>query len=156
MSLGPVEELIVRFPGNQFKGEIIPALHQLIDTGTVRIIDIAFVHKDANGKVTTIELDQLPPEEYAKFDPLVGTLGGYFSDDDFVELSRQLENDSSAVFMLFENTWATRFRDALHDAQGEIVLLERIPKAVIDEMIAEQAAATQPQQDSMAEPPILP
>lgn len=154
MSLGPVEELVVKFPGNQFKGEIIPALHRLIDTGIVRVLDIAFVHKDANGKLTTVELDDLPPDEYAEFDPLVGVITGYFSSEDFVEHSRQLENNSSAVFLLFENTWATQFRDAVFDAKGEILLLERIPKAVIDEMIAEQAATTTPQPDTIAQPPM--
>ncbi len=160
MSLGPVEELVVKFPGNRFKGEIIPALHQLIDTGIVRIIDIAFVQKDANGAVTTIELDELPPDEYAEFDPLVGTIGSYFSPEDFAELSRQLANNSSAAFLLFENTWATRFRDAVLNAKGEIVVLERIPKVVIDQLIAEQAviaeqaAGSMPQQETAEQPPM--
>jgi Family of unknown function (DUF6325) len=154
MSLGPVEELVVKFPGNQFKGEIIPALHRLIDTGIVRVIDIAFVHKDANGKLTTVELDDLPPDEYAEFDPLVGSISGYFSAEDFLEQSHELENNSSAAFLLFENTWATEFRDAVLNANGEILVLERIPKAAIDELIAEQAATTMPQPDTMAQPPM--
>ena len=69
MSLGPVEELVVKFPGNQFKGEIIPALHQLIDTGIVRIIDIAFVHKDEGGNVTNIELDERRTSELTGIAP---------------------------------------------------------------------------------------
>lgn len=154
MSLGPVEELVVKFPGNQFKGEILPALQELVDSGTVRIIDIAFVHKDADGNVSTVELNDLPPDEYAAFDPLVEAISGYFAPEDFAELSRQLENDSSAAFMLFENTWATRFRDAVLRAKGEIVVLERIPKAVIDELVAEQGDVMMSQQDSTAPPPL--
>jgi uncharacterized membrane protein len=154
MSLGPVEELVVKFPGNQFKGEIIPELHRLIDTGIVRVIDIAFVHKDANGQVTTVELDDLPPDEYSEFDPLVESISGYFSEEDFIEQSRELENNSSAAFLLFENTWATEFRDAVLRAKGEILVLERIPKAVIDELSAEQAARPMPQPDTMAQPPM--
>jgi uncharacterized membrane protein len=156
MSLGPVEMLVIKFPGNRFKGEIVPELQQLIDTGIVRIIDIAFVHKDAKGDVTTVELDDLDPDEYADFDPLVAEVTGFFSDNDFLELSRQLENNSSAAFMLFENTWATRFRDAVLNANGEIVVIERIPKAVIDELLAELPVTTMPvsQQDSTAQPPM--
>jgi hypothetical protein len=152
MSLGPVEELVVKFPGNEFKGEIVPALQELVDSGTVRIIDIAFVHKDADGNVSTVELNDLSPEEYATFDPLVEAISGYFSPEDFAELSSQLENDSSAAFMLFENTWATKFRDAVLRARGEIVVLERIPKAVIDELVAEQGEVAIPPTDSMAPP----
>ena len=138
MSLGPVEMLVVKFPGNQFTGDIVPALRQLVDSGTVRIIDIAFVHKDASGKVQSVELDDLAPDEYINFDPMVGEITGIFSPADFDELSRQLGNNSSAVFLLFENTWATRFRDAVLSAKGEIVLIERIPKQTIDELLANQ------------------
>ncbi len=142
MSLGPVEMLVVKFPGNQFKGEIIPALRQLVDTSTINIIDIAFVQKDASGTVQAVELDQLAPDEYASFDPLVREISGLFSSADFAELSRQLENNSSAAFMLFENVWATRFHDAVLNAKGEIVMIERIPKAVVDELLAEQPEAS--------------
>jgi hypothetical protein len=140
MSLGPVEMLVVRFPGDHFTGDIVPALRQLVDSGTVRIIDIAFVHKDATGKVQSVELNDLAPDEYINFDAMVGEITGIFSPDDFNELSRQLENNSSAAFLLFENTWATRFRDAVLNARGEIVLLERIPKQTIDELLANQAS----------------
>jgi len=150
MSLGPVEELVVRFPGNEFKGEIVPALQELVDSGTVRIIDIAFVHKAADGKVSTVELNDLSPEEYAAFDPLVEATSGYFSPEDFAALASQLENNSSAAFMRFENAWATKFRDAVLRAKGEIVVLERIPKVVIDELVAQQGNVAIPQTDSMA------
>jgi Family of unknown function (DUF6325) len=139
MSLGPVEMLVVRFPGDHFTGDIVPALRQLVDSGIVRIIDIAFVHKDANGKVQPVELDDLAPDEYINFDPMVGEITGIFSPADFEELSRQLENNASAAFLLFENTWATRFRDSVLNAGGEIVLIERIPKQTIDELLADQA-----------------
>jgi hypothetical protein len=60
--------------------------------------------------------------------------------DDARWFSQGLENDSSGAIMLFENAWATRFRDALLNANGELVLNERIPKAVIDELVATPAA----------------
>jgi uncharacterized membrane protein len=151
MSLGPVEMLVVRFPGDHFTGDIVPALRQLVDSGTVRIIDIAFVHKDATGKVQPVELDDLAPDEYINFDPMVGEITGIFSPADFEELSRQLENNSSAVFLLFENTWATRFRDAVLNAGGEIVQIERIPKQTIDELLADQLDTASMPMNSPAE-----
>ena len=70
MSIGPVEYMIVAFPGNQFKGEIVPALKELVDAGTIRIIDLAFVTKDADGAVGTAELADLDSEVFKAFDAL--------------------------------------------------------------------------------------
>ncbi len=57
--LGPVELLFVEFPGNQFSGEIAPALQELVQAGTIRVIDLVFVAKDADGNVAGIELEDL-------------------------------------------------------------------------------------------------
>jgi len=136
MTLGPVELLAVRFPGNQFKGEIIPALQDLVDKGTIRIIDILFVSKDAEGRSAIIELNDLDDERYAAFDPVVSDVNGLLTGDDVLQLTRRMENNSSAAVMLFENVWATRFRDAVVNANGEILMIERIPRQVIDEVKA--------------------
>ncbi|HEX2513128.1 MAG TPA: DUF6325 family protein, partial [Chloroflexota bacterium] len=71
MALGPVELLVIKFPGNEFKGEIAPALRELVENGTIRIIDLLFIRKDADGTVTANELMDLAPDLYAIFDPLV-------------------------------------------------------------------------------------
>jgi hypothetical protein len=71
MSLGPIEVLALRFPGNQFKGEIIPALTELVESGTIRVIDILFVRKDENGKIEMVEINDLDDDDYAVFDPVV-------------------------------------------------------------------------------------
>ncbi len=136
MTLGPVELLAVRFPGRQFKGEIIPALQELIDKGIIRIIDILFVTKDEDGKSTTIELNDLDDERYAVFDPIVSDVNGLLTEEDVLQLTRNMENNSAAAVMLFENVWATKFRDAVVNAKGEIIMIERIPKQVIDEVKA--------------------
>ena len=78
---------------------------------------------------------------YGQFDPLVSDRTGLLSHDDARSLASRLGPDSSAAVMLFENTWATKFRDAVLDADGELVLSERIPKAVVDEMVASAAEA---------------
>lgn len=139
MALGPVELLVVKFPGTQLKGEIVPALRELVDTGTIRIVDLVFIRKDANGEVTTTELGDLDDDTYAALDPLVAEINGLISEDDELQLADMLENNSSAGLLLFENTWAVRFRDAIASAHGEVVLDERIPNTVIEDVSAARA-----------------
>ena len=140
MALGPVELLVIKFPGNEFKGEIAPALRELVENGTIRIIDLLFIKKDADGKVTANELMDLAPDVYAIFDPLVSDIEGILADDDVQALSGALENNSSAGVLLFENVWATRFRDAVVNANGQLILSERIPRSVIEAVTAAKEA----------------
>jgi len=141
MSIGPVELLVVKFPGNKFSGKIIPELKSLVESGTIRIVDLLMAVTDEQGNIAVIELEDLDPDMYGQFDPLVSDRTGLLSHDDARSLASRLGPDSSAAVMLFENTWATKFRDAVLDADGELVLSERIPKAVVDEMVASAAEA---------------
>jgi len=139
MSLGPIELLVVKFPGNKFTGEVAPALKDLVEGGLIRVIDILFVHKDQDGEVAVLEINDLDDDDFSQFDPVVADITGMLTPDDAKWFSAGLDNDSSGAIMLFENAWATRFRDALLNANGELVLNERIPKVVIDELLAEPA-----------------
>jgi uncharacterized membrane protein len=140
MALGPVELLVVKFPGNEFRGEIAPALRELVENGTIRIIDLLFIKKDADGTVTANELMDLAPDLYEIFDPLVSDIEGLLADDDVQALAGALENNSSAGVLLFENVWATRFRDAVLNANGQLVLSECIPRSVIEAVAAAREA----------------
>src|SRR5262245_31955657 len=113
MALGPVELLVVKFPGNQFRGEIVPALTELVESGTIRVIDILFVNKDENGKVEMVEINDLDDDDFRTFDPVIEDVTGLLSKEDVEYFSTALDRNSSAALMLFENTWATRFRDAV-------------------------------------------
>lgn len=141
MAIGPIELLVVKFPGNQFKGEIAPALQELIDNGIIHVIDLIFAIKDESGNLAVLELNDLGDERLAVFQPKPSELSGSLTEDDARSLAGGLENNSSAAIMLFENVWATRFADALRNADGQLILNERVPRAVIDELIAELAAA---------------
>jgi hypothetical protein len=140
MAIGPVEILVVKFPGNQFRGEIVPALRELVEGGTIRVIDILFVNKDENGKVEMADVNDLDDDDFSQFDPIVQDMTGMLTEDDVQYFSAALGPNSSMAMMLFENTWATKFRDAVLNAKGELVLNERIPKQVIDEMLEAQEA----------------
>ena len=139
MPLGPIELLVVRFPRSEVKGDMVPALKELVENGLIRVIDILFVKKDRDGKVTMIEIDELDDENYAAFDPIVEAVTGLLSKDDVYQMAAMLlEKDSSAGMMLFENTRATRFQNAVVNAQGQLVLNERIPRMVVEQIMAEE------------------
>jgi hypothetical protein len=136
-----VELLVIKFPGNQFKGEIGPALRDLVDSGTIRIIDLLFAIKDEQGEIKMSEIRELPEGEFVVFEPLVTGSSELLSEDDIQQVAAMIEDNSSAAVMLFENAWATRFRDSLVNANAELIYNIRIPYTVIQELMAEQAAA---------------
>jgi hypothetical protein len=137
MPLGPVELLVIKFPGNQFTGEIVPALAELVESNTIRIMDLIFARKDADGSLTILEINDLDDEVFNAFGDVVGDeLDGFLTEEDVIHLMQVLEANSSAALMLFENVWATRFRDAVLNANGQLVLNERIPHRVIAELEA--------------------
>jgi len=139
MSIGPVELLVVKFPGNRFTGEVGPALKELVDSGTIRIIDLLFAITDPQGNIAVVELSDLEGAAKGEFDPVVIDQTDLLTHDDARTLAARLGPDSSGAIMLFENTWATKFRDAVLGAGGELVLSERIPKAAVDAMVESAA-----------------
>ncbi len=136
MAIGPVELLVVKFPGNNFTGEVGPALKELVDSGTIRIIDLLFAITDQQGNIAVVELSDIEGAPFGEFDPLVNDQTDLLTHDDARALAANLGPDSAGAVLLFENTWATRFRDAVVGAGGELVLSERIPKAAVDAMVA--------------------
>ena len=133
MSIGPVEYLILGFPGNNFTGEIVPELAKLIDSGLVRIIDLIFISKDADGDVTVVEYDAV--EELAAFAGLDAEIGGLLTDEDVAHASLSLEPNSSAALLVWEDTWAAPFAAAVRNANGVILEGARIPREIIEEAI---------------------
>jgi uncharacterized membrane protein len=136
MDIGPVEILVVGFPGNQFTVEIAPALEDLVQSGLIRVIDLVFVTKDADGTVVGIELSDVDEGTSSAFQPHVEEPSGLLSDEDIEDLGAELEPNSSAAILLFEHLWATRFRDAVVNSGGQLVASIRIPKEAIDEVVA--------------------
>jgi hypothetical protein len=131
MNIGPVEYLIVAFPGNRFKGEIVPALAELVEAGTIRIIDLAFVLKDADGAVVAMELGDLDSDVFKAFDELSPEGLGLLNEEDLAAAGEELEPNSSAALLVWEDVWATKLRDAILNAGGEVLDLERVPYDVV-------------------------
>jgi hypothetical protein len=138
MSTGPVDLIVINFPGSQFRGEIIPALQELVDAGTIRIIDILFAVREGDGEVRVFELHELQSEIFARFDPIIAEVTGLLTPDDARHLSAGIEPDSTIALLLFENTWARKVADAMAAANGRMVFFERIPRAVVEDLVAER------------------
>jgi hypothetical protein len=130
--IGPVDYLIVAFPGNRFTGEIAPALADLVDAGTIRIIDLAFVGKDENGDVGAFELMELDPEVREGLENLGVEIQGLFNEEDLMAAAEELEPDSSAALLVWENVWAKGVAQAMRDAGGEVFDFGRLPHEVVE------------------------
>jgi hypothetical protein len=141
VDVGPVEIIMVEFAGNKFTGEIAPALAELVERGTIRVIDLLFVAKDEDGQVVAVELSDIGDEIRLAFEPVVHEIGGLLSEEDVEDLSDGLDSGSSAALLLFEHTWATKFRDAVLESGGELVASIRVPKEVVDEIVAARESA---------------
>jgi uncharacterized membrane protein len=131
MTIGPLEVITIEFKGNKFKGEIVPALREVVEKGVVRIIDLVFVHKDPGGKVTSLELSDLDENDGNLFDQVEGDITGLLSETDIAQASEMLENNSSALLILFEHAWASRIKEAVANANGRVVLDYRVPPEIV-------------------------
>ena len=129
--IGPVDYAVVAFPGNRFRGEIGPALADLVDSETIRIIDIAFVGKNADGDAVALELTELDPDVQASLDSAGIEVGGLLNEDDLMSTAAELEPDSSAALLVWENVWARRVTQAMRDAGGVVVAFDRLPHEVV-------------------------
>lgn len=142
VEVGPVDVVMLRFPGNQFKGEIAPALRDLVVRGLVRVVDLLFVYKAEDGTVGSIELAGLGPELEPAFVDLDGQLGGGLLDaEDVDEVAVGLAPNSSVAVLIVENTWAIPFVKAVRNAGGEVADQARIPASVVQRVL--QGAAGQ-------------
>ena len=142
--IGPVDYAVIAFPGNRFRGEIAPALADLVDQGTIRIIDVAFVGKNAAGETVALELTELDPDVQEALDALGIEVQGLFNEDDLKDAAEQLEPESSAALLVWENVWARKVTQAMRDAGGVLLAFERLPHEVVQaarEWALEQASA---------------
>jgi hypothetical protein len=132
---GPIDLVLLRFPGNEFNGGIAPALRDLVERGIVRVVDILFVFKDANGTVGSIELGALGPQLDRAFVDIDGQLGGGLLDsEDVDEVGKDLDPDSSIAVIAIENVWAVPFIEAVRAVGGELVDQARVPSQVVDDI----------------------
>jgi hypothetical protein len=130
--IGPMELIVLGFDGNNFTGEITPALLDLVDRGIVRIVDLAIVIKKADGETMILEMQELSAEVAAAMVRLNGSISGLMSEADLLELAEDIVPNSTVAVFLCEHLWATKFATAVRNAGGALLMSERIPGDVID------------------------
>jgi len=132
MEIGPVDVLEVAFPGNEFNGAILPALEQLISSGTIRVLDLLFAYKTEDGEVGSIELAGIAKQFGPLFTSIDGEVpGGLLDAEDVAELTDVLEPNSSIAVICWENTWAAPFLSALVGSGAVLLDQARIPHEVV-------------------------
>jgi hypothetical protein len=124
--MGPIDYILVEWSGRQPNGEVAPHLVELVDSGLIRILDLAFIAKGEDGSVAGLEIADLGGEvaELAIFE---GAASGLLSDEDVNEAAAALEPGTSAALLIFENTWAAPFAGAVRRSGGQLVASGRIP-----------------------------
>lgn len=133
MAIGPVEYIIIGFPGNKFNGEIVPELSALVDRGLVRILDVVFIGKDGNGDVVAFEIDEMG--DVPQLANLEGETGGLISQQDIEHAAAGLEPNSSAGLLIWEDLWAAPFAEAIRNSGGVLLEGARIPHEIISPVI---------------------
>ena len=142
--IGPVDYAVIAFPGNKFRGEIAPAIADLVDAGTIRVIDVAFVGKNADGDAVAMELMELDPDVQEGLDKAGVVVGGLFNEDDLMDIAADLPPETSAAVLVWENVWARKVTQTMRDAGGQLVTFERIPHDIVQaarEWVLEEAKA---------------
>jgi hypothetical protein len=129
--IGPVDYAVIAFPGSAFTGEIVPALTDLVDAGVIRIIDVAFAIKDADGVASACELSQLDAGVRKGLERAGIEVSRLFSDEDLAAAAEELEPGSSAALIVWENVWATRIANAVRASNGELLDFDRLPHEVV-------------------------
>jgi Family of unknown function (DUF6325) len=128
---GPIDYLVVEFPGNKMTGEAFPALLDLVDRGLIRILDLLFVRKDEDGSVTVVEITDFDQDGELDLAVFQGVSSGLLDEDDVAEAGAAINSGSSAGILVFENTWAAPFATAVRRSGGQLVASGRIPLQAI-------------------------
>ena len=125
--LGPVDWIVVEFPGSRFNGQIAPALLDLVQRDLVRVLDLLVLKKDADGLLEAFELSDLDEGEIGELRTYESELAMLLSEEDVTSLAAAIEPGSSAAVLIWENTWAAPFASAVRRSGGQLVASGRIP-----------------------------
>ncbi len=125
--LGPVDYLVVEFPGSKFNGDIAPTLVDLVDRGTIRVLDLIMITKDADGSFDALELDDVEDGALGELHRLETEIAEILSADDIANVAAALEPGSTAGVLVYENLWAAPFASAVRHCGGQLVASGRIP-----------------------------
>jgi Family of unknown function (DUF6325) len=149
--LGPVDWLVVEFPGSRFNGEIAPTITDLVDRGIIRVLDLLVLRKDDDGSIEAFEMGDLGDDELGELRAYETELAMLLSAEDVEAMAAAVEPGSSAACLVWENRWAAPFASAVRRAGGQLVANGRIPVQALLASIQADAAAIQQSDTAAAE-----
>jgi Family of unknown function (DUF6325) len=126
VTLGPLDVLVIECPGETLNDDVIAALASAVDSGSLRIIDVVFVHKDGSGLLATYELAELAESDLITYD-FIDETRGLLSVDDVDKIAQRISSGASAILMVIEHAWTVRLEQSVLAAECRIVLHERVP-----------------------------
>jgi Family of unknown function (DUF6325) len=140
--MGPIDYVVLAWPVGRPRGEVAPLIVNLVERGIIRILDIAFVSKDADGNLEVLDLEHLGPGgEFAEFE---GASSGLMDFEDMKEAAANLEPNSSAAILVWENRWAAPVAIAIRRSGGLLLDSGRIPvQGILAALDALEAAEAQ-------------
>ncbi len=136
MVSGPVDVVIIGFPGNKFTGKVAPAIAELVENNTIRIIDLLFVSTDEAGTISALRVQDLGSDLQPGLVELDTFMPGALDEHDAHELAEDLPPNSSALLVAFENVWAAKFVAAIQEAEAVVIDQIRIPASAVAELLA--------------------
>lgn len=138
---GPIDYLVVEFPSEGMNGEGLPLLVDLVDRGIIRILDLLFVTKQADGSIVGIDIADFDADGQLDLAVFEGASSGLLGDDDLAEAGAAMEVGTAAGVIVYENLWAAPFATALRRNGARVVASGRIPvEAVVETLEALEAA----------------
>jgi hypothetical protein len=139
--MGPIDYMVVEFPGSKMTGEGLPLLVDLVESGIIRILDLVFVKRENDGSVKALEIRDFDSDGKLDLAVFEGASSGLLGEDDINEATSVIEPGSSAGVLVYENVWAAPFAAALRRGGGQLVASGRIPvQAILASLEATEAA----------------
>jgi hypothetical protein len=140
IEIGPIDFLVIRFPGSKMTGEGLPALVDLVDRGIIRILDLRVVSRGADGSVVLMDIADFDGDGTLDLAVFEGAASGLLDDADADEVGALVEPGDTAAVLVYENTWAAPFVAAVRRGGAEVVSSGRIPaETVLDTLDALEA-----------------
>ena len=138
---GPIDYVVIEFPGNRMTGEGFPLLIDLVDSGIIRILDLKFVTRELDGSVKAVEIADFDGDGQLDLAVFEGASSGLIGPDDVDDASSIIEPGNSAGILVYENVWAAPFAAALRRGGAQLVASGRIPvQAILAALDASEAA----------------
>lgn len=148
---GPIDYLVVEFPGNKMTGEGLPLLVELVDSGIIRILDLVFVTRELDGSVKAIDVSDFDGDGQLDLAVFEGASSGLLAEDDINDATSVIEPGSSAGVLVYENVWAAPFAAALRRGGAQLVASGRIPvQAILASLEAAEAKSEAAQTSASA------